>query len=872
MPRKSGEPPSSPYPTLLGHSFVHLTNSFRSVLLQWEHDGKSSGSIRAVAPSLVSAASGVGDGKIEFNESFKLRVTLLRDMSIKTGDGDTFLKNCIEFNMYEPRRDKTVKGQLLATAVVDFAEYGIVKDGLEVGVPNCKRTFSNTIQPMLFLRIEAVDKSNRVRSDSMNEENIQEIESASVTDDDVSSQFSMAAMSLTSRSNGSLNPQKEVLVQDKTVIELVAETKDDMGSEVNDAGDQQSYMPVSSTDESLKEQESRILKATESNILTGDRLRKVKSAHSPLESGYNNGSLRSGKVQQLEQKVQSLEGELREAAAIEVGLYSIVAEHGSSVNKVHAPARRLSRLYLHSCKEKSQSRRASSARSIVSGLILVAKACGNDVPRLTFWMSNCVVLRAIIYNSFEQEHLALSSEKLSKKNVLKGNNDINSSFKWKKGSSIKESRGGISNEWQNPCTLTMALEKVESWIFSRIIESVWWQTLTPYMQSAAAKAIIRVVDSGSSKASKKTLGQRDQEQANFSTELWKTAFMDACERICPVRAGGHDCGCLPVLSRLVMEQCMTRLDVAMFNAILRESADDVPTDPVSDPISDARVLPISSGKASFGAGAQLKNAIGNWSRWLTDLFGIDDDPLEDENDDRKTDASFKSFYLLNALSDLMMLPKDMLLDSTVRKEVCPAFGSPIIRRMLDTFVPDEFCPDRIPEAVFKALDSEDSYEGEHYVTSLPCAAASVVYHPPSASSIRFIFGDGASQNQLTRSGSILKKSNTSDDELDELSSPLTSIIGTSRGSPAQTKPNWRSKDTGSHSSIRFITVDALRIFLDVKQSTSVGLLALNTCVIYVKHAGVLFEPTISKLRYDLGYARPQAQAKPLRFALGSGKS
>ncbi|GJY52954.1 hypothetical protein Tco_0444618 [Tanacetum coccineum] len=149
----------------------------------------------------------------------------------------------------------------------------------------------------------------------------------------------------------------------------------------------------------------------------------------------------------------------------------------------------------------------------------------------------------------------------------------------------------------------------------------------------------------------------------------------------------------------VMEvQCMTRLDVAMFNAILRESADDVPTDPVSDPISDARVLPISSGKASFGASAQLKNAIGNWSRWLNDLFGIDDDPIDDENDDRKTDASFKSFHLLNALSDLMTLPKDMLLSSTVRREACPTLGAPIIRRMLDTFVPDEFCRDRIPEA------------------------------------------------------------------------------------------------------------------------------------------------------------------------------
>lgn len=54
---------------------------------------------------------------------------------------------------------------------------------------------------------------------------------------------------------------------------------------------------------------------------------------------------------------------------------------------------------------------------------------------------------------------------------------------------------------------------------------------------------------------------------------------------------------------------MARLDVAMFNAILRESADEIPTDPVSDPISDSKVLPIPAGKSSFGAGAQLKNAV-----------------------------------------------------------------------------------------------------------------------------------------------------------------------------------------------------------------------------------------------------------------------
>lgn len=59
----------------------------------------------------------------------------------------------------------------------------------------------------------------------------------------------------------------------------------------------------------------------------------------------------------------------------------------------------------------------------------------------------------------------------------------------------------------------------------------------------------------------------------------------------------------------VMEQLVDRLDMAMFNAILRESAEEMPTDPLSDPISDSRVLPIAAGKSSFGAGVELKNCV-----------------------------------------------------------------------------------------------------------------------------------------------------------------------------------------------------------------------------------------------------------------------
>lgn len=39
-------------------------------------------------------------------------------------------------------------------------------------------------------------------------------------------------------------------------------------------------------------------------------------------------------------------------------------------------------------------------------------------------------------------------------------------------------------------------------------------------------------------------------------------------------------------------------------------------------------------------------------------------------------------------------------------KVCPAFGAPLIKRILDNFVPDEFCLDPIPDVVLEALNSE----------------------------------------------------------------------------------------------------------------------------------------------------------------------
>lgn len=193
--------------------------SLRSVMIQWQNGDRNSGSTKTVGPSLGSV---LGEGKIEFNVSFRLRVTLLRDMNVKNKDADTFLKNCLEFNLYEPRRDKT---QLLATATIDLADYGIVKETLSVNAPmNSKRSFRNTAQPVLFIKIQPAEKpvsrtgsslregfSREASLDKsggesvsalMNEEYAEEAESASFTDDDVSSRSSPTVSSTVEMNNG----------------------------------------------------------------------------------------------------------------------------------------------------------------------------------------------------------------------------------------------------------------------------------------------------------------------------------------------------------------------------------------------------------------------------------------------------------------------------------------------------------------------------------------------------------------------------------------------------------------------------------------------------------------------------------------------
>lgn len=195
-----------------------------------------------------------------------------------------------------------------------------------------------------------------------------------------------------------------------------------------------------------------------------------------------------------------------------------------------------------------------------------------------------MVLREIIAHTFG--HLSNShsiSRAVESNDGAKKVEGIPSPVSWKNSNGSKQTRKPSFmqpvDDWQETSTFLLALEKIESWIFSRTVESVWWQVIhfiqlicfffqllclfyflyfchdqfylcfqsfTPHMHSPSE-------DFYATESFGKLLGPAlgDQQQGSFSINIWKNAFRDAFTRICPVRAGGHDCGCLPVLAKKV---------------------------------------------------------------------------------------------------------------------------------------------------------------------------------------------------------------------------------------------------------------------------------------------------------------------------------
>lgn len=181
--------------------------SVQTVLLQWENGDKISGSLASTTPGIEN---------IEFNESFRLSVVMWREASKKSKHRESFQKNYLEFNLY----DKTTKSQLLGSASINFADFGIIKETKALRILlNCKKSSKHSSQPFLYVSIQPLDTecssssptsssySKGLSVDKEGSESVtqslkddDDVEIASFTDDDDDSDYFPSNTSQTNRS------------------------------------------------------------------------------------------------------------------------------------------------------------------------------------------------------------------------------------------------------------------------------------------------------------------------------------------------------------------------------------------------------------------------------------------------------------------------------------------------------------------------------------------------------------------------------------------------------------------------------------------------------------------------------------------------
>ena len=88
------------------------------------------------------------------------------------------------------------------------------------------------------------------------------------------------------------------------------------------------------------------------------------------------------------------------------------------------------------------------------------------------------------------------------------------------------------------------------------------------------------------------------------------------------------------------------------------------------------------------------------------------------------------------------------------------------------------------------------------INSFPCSASPVVYLPPSATDVAEKVGDASGKASLDRRASIIqRKGYTSDEDLDDLDSPLTSIIN--KNTPTQPSIEEGTQKESAQTNVRY---------------------------------------------------------------------
>eukprot|EP00798_Chlamydomonas_sp_ICE-L_P020771 gene20771-27595_t len=455
-----------------------------------------------------------------------------------------------------------------------------------------------------------------------------------------------------------------------------------------------------------------------------------------------------------------LEAELVCTSAMEVCVYlaRILAPEapGESSKRAphrlrkYAPARRLARTI--TCLGPANGLPfGQQALQVLTSLLQPSQA---DNGTLVFWWSNCVHLRGLLQGTTSQtNHGTLV-------------------FWWTNCVHLRGLlQGTPSSRWAAE-TLVPSLVTLEATaIFERMLNDLWSNFLLPPAGSSIPK---------DAKAAASTPTPAAAAAAAAAPPLTKRAHQEAAIKkwfegldMVALQLSGFKSGTANALRQQLMVQCLKRLDALLFHHLLLlpappQDVDDLLQEYNPDPklwgapnaqlgcsicleynpdpklwgapnapmpqVEDSS-LPFTRGLLTFASGMSVKMTVTRLQQWANGE-GITAESLT-SGSSRTTEAMVNVsgavlFPLMRAAADLLMMPKELLTEQAIRRDVCQSLSMRSMIHILENFQVDEYAHDVINPDLLLALKDELAASSP---LCPPLSDLSVSYRSPSDNTV-----------------------------------------------------------------------------------------------------------------------------------------
>ncbi|GLC40297.1 hypothetical protein PLESTB_001806600 [Pleodorina starrii] len=453
-----------------------------------------------------------------------------------------------------------------------------------------------------------------------------------------------------------------------------------------------------------------------------------------------------------------------ETASAGASFSSKAAAAGSSGGRgAHSPARRLVRTVVAMGPGDGPQFGASALRVVRAQ---VAAAPGDGLDVLSYWWSNVVHMRAM---------LASLPPSLGTGGV--------SSVSLGAAAAMPPPSAGGSEHWAS-AVLVPELRRLERMLFDEVLVRMWDRVLLPTVLSGRAGGASASGGSSIARPSSTAVTKRAQQEA--AIKKW----FEALEAVCGALnrhvgcVGGH----AAMLRHQVLLQCLKRVDLLLFAHLLGGIGQPGVADLLADydphrtvawttagggggggiataaggfPHLDDASLPFARGVLTFGGGMSVKMTVTRLQQWATGqpaLGGASTGPSGGAAAATAEAAAFGAdrggtgsgagtvnsgaaalgplFPLLRAAADLLMMPKELLLDRSVRLDVGAALSMRSVLHILERFKPDEFAQDSISPAILESLHEDAALPQMHLRTAAAADVNSGYLPPPDALLLR----------------------------------------------------------------------------------------------------------------------------------------